>query len=177
MNQAPTKNWPGLKWGQDFKPGQFLVGAWFIKSTLARFDGGTENDTAGFYFVIDQILYAENPEADAPQQGIGAYFQYGYADENVSRLKHHFGGGMQWIGAIPTRDRDVWGTGISYVEFSDKNEAGFDDNYEAAFEVFYQAKITPYLFVDLNLQYIANPGGLSERGNALVPTVHVGIIF
>ena len=57
-----------------------------------------------------------------------------WADSGVFEVDCHLSTGATWIGAIPTRDEDVIGLGLSTVWFSD--DAGFWDNTESTVEAF-----------------------------------------
>lgn len=157
--------------------GRLGVGLWHNTGTFERFDGGTEKGTSGLYLVFDQTLWREDRGAGDSQQGVAAFFQYGYADANVSELKHHIGGGMYWTGALPGRDEDMLGVGASQVVFTSDPAAGFDYNSELALEFFYKLQITGWLNIGPDVQYIRNPGGTAAQDNALVGTVRVAITF
>jgi len=139
--------------------GRLGLGAWIHDGDFVRFDGGTDDQAAGFYLVFDQVLWRENPEDADDAQGLAGFFQYGYADEDVSSVAHHLGAGVVWTGAIPGRDDDVMGLGVTSVLLSDEAGSGFTDNTETAFELFYRLQITPFLSIKPDLQYIVNPGG------------------
>jgi porin len=76
-------------------------------------------------------------------------------------------------GPIPTRPADIFGVAASNAGLS--GDAGFSANYELAIEGFYRAFLTPWLFIQPDLQYIINPGGIHP--NALVGTVRVELDF
>jgi porin len=68
----------GVTWnfGPDALPGRFAGGGWGHTGSFARFDGGTDSGTAGFYFLLDQTLWHENPMAEDDEQGIGLFAQF-----------------------------------------------------------------------------------------------------
>ena len=157
--------------------GRFMAGFWRLEGDVGRFDGGnSESSTDGAYFVLDQTVYKENAGDKNCNQGIGFYLQYGFADEDVRAIKSHYGGGFQWTGAIDGRDSDVFGMGISNVELSDEPGAGFSDNNECAYEIFYKAAINNYMILQGDAQYIQNSGGVS-RSDALVLTLRLTILL
>ncbi len=168
----------GVLWGDGGRElaGRLGVGAWGHTGTFDRFDGGTENGTAGYYVVIDQTLWREKPDIEDDEQGVGVFFQYGYADPHVSEAQHHVGAGVVCVGAFPGRDADVFGFGASYVRFTDKTGAGFTDDAETAIEAFYKAQLLPWVSVKPDIQYIANPGGVDLK-DAVVGTVRVEVAF
>lgn len=164
----------GLKWslagGRDGRAG---FGGWHHTGTFDRFDGGTESGTSGAYFVADQTVWRENPDVESDAQGVGVYVQYGYADPSVSLFHHHVGAGFSWKGAVPGRDDDVFGVGLSYVRFA--GGAGLDHDGELATEAFYKFQLTPWVSVKPDLQYIHNPA--AGRSDALVATVRAVVDF
>ncbi len=157
-------------------PGRVGVGVWVHDGDFVRFDAGMEDRAVGFYFVLDQMLWRENSEDEEDSQGLAGFMQYGYADANLSSVEHHIGVGATWTGAIPERDDDVLGLGISVARLSDDPAAGFTDDAETAFELFYRLQLTPYIAVKPDLQFIKNPGG-AGADDALVGTVRVEISF
>ena len=154
--------------------GRFMAGYWYLDGDFNKLDGpGTQSSKDGFYLVLDQMVYKENNNKD-DNQGIGIYLQYGYTDEDISSIKAHYGAGFQWTGAIPSRDEDVWGMGVSHVDLSSDNTT-FRDNYERAFEVFYKGKISKNLTLQYDMQFIENPSG--QHTDALVHNLRVTFSF
>ena len=66
--------------------------------------------------------------------------------------------------------------GISNVELSDEAGAGFSDDYECAYEIFYRGAINNYMILQSDAQYIQNPGRVS-RDDALVLTLRLTILI
>jgi porin len=165
----------GLKWdaGQR-RDGRVGVGVWHHTGTFDRFDGGIKSGTDGFYIVVDQTLWCVHPDDDTDGRGIGAYLQYGHADQSVSEIRDHLGAGIAWTGMLPSRNDDVAGLGVSYVRLSDALEG---EGEEVAVEFFYKVQVTPWISVKPDLQYIRHPGGESGVDDALVATVRAVIDF
>jgi len=153
------------------------LGGWgHHTGTINQFDGGVEDGTAGFYLVSDQEVWHENVKAQEDEQGIGLFFQYGNADPDISEVQSHFGAGLVWTGAIPTRDEDVVGIGLSKVWFTDEPQSGLINDTEVALELFYKVQLFPWATIKPDLQYIANPGG-EGLADAVVGTVHIEVLF
>lgn len=134
-------------------PGRFAAGAWFHNGQFDRFDGASQSGTSGIYLLMDQKVYRESDDPE-DSQGVGVFAQYGYADPDVSPFGHHLGTGFTWTGAMPGRDQDVLGLGLSWAGLSRRPGAGF-----AA--------------VVFDLQHIANPSGRNDIPDALVGTVRM----
>jgi carbohydrate-selective porin OprB len=153
-------------------PGRLGIGGWHYNGSVERFDGGKISGSAGFYLVLDQMIWRAKPLALTEEQpkGIGMFFQYGFADAAVSEIKRHLGTGLVWRGPLPGREDDALGWGLTSVRLSDAAGAGFDKNYEVTVESFYKIQITPWVSAKPNLQYIINPSGARDVKNALVPS-------
>ena len=167
----------GLSWGNadtQKLPGRFAVGVWAHTGTFEEFDGGDQDGTEGFYLLLDQLIHREDPDDPDNEQGFGFFFQYGWADPDVSEVEHHVGAGIQVVGLLQGRDEDIAGIGITYVQLSD--DAGFDEDQEVTIEGFYLQRLAPFLSIQNDLQYIMDPGG-SDRKDALVSTTRAIIEF
>ena len=149
-------------------------------------------DYAG-YAVVNQMLW-HKPKTEA--QGIGVFFQVMRApeDRNVSSL--FIDGGLNWKGPIPGRSHDEAGIGITYAgigsalrQFSQDviYFTGLGAPYapgELVIEATYRLRLTPWLKVQPDLQYVINPGaGIptpqspTPLKNALVAGVRVTVDF
>ncbi len=157
-------------------PGRFAAGSWYHNGRFDRFDGSTQSGTGGIYFLVDQLVFRES-SAPEDGQGLGIFAQYGYADAEVSIFEHHFGTGLTWTGAIPDRDLDAVGLGLSLVELSQEPGAGFTERFELSTELFYSMQAAEYVSVVFDLQHIANPGGRRDVRDALVGTVRLLLEF
>lgn len=137
-------------------------------------DDSEDDGTAGFYATWDQQLFNERPDDPDDAQGLGIFLQYGRSDEDVIEAETYFGGGLQWTGAIPGRDADIFGLGAFHVNFSDALDLEKDS--ETAIELFYRAEITPWISVKPDLQYIVHPGG-NDVSDAFVVGLRVQLAF
>lgn len=154
-------------------PGKLGVGVWHHTGTFDRFDGGTERGTSGLYLQASQLIYSETGDNNDGCQGIGVFCRYGWADANVSVIEHHIGCGIAWTGALPTRDHDSFGLGINTALLSQEDGAGVDRRAETSVELFYKIQVMPWLYVQPDVQYIVNPGGVSDNQDALLATVRL----
>ena len=151
-------------------PGAYRIGLWYDPQPKDRFDGrGTKRDDAGFYLSFDQMVLKENAE-ETDSQGLGLFARYGVADSDVNEIKSFWSVGAQYQGLIPTRDDDVLGFGVAQGRLS--RAAGFTASHETAMELYYNAKITPWLSLTPSAQYVFHPGG--ER-NVMDDAVIVGV--
>ena len=163
----------GARWTTtDGLDGRLGVGVWHHNGTFARFDGGSEDGTTGYYAVFDQALWRKDE-----QRGVNLFAQYGYADERISEFVHHIGMGLTVSGLIPSRGDDLLGLMTSYAHLSDKAGAGFTEDYELAFELFYRVQINGSFSLKPDLQYITHPGGDASLNDAIVATLRGELTF
>lgn len=152
--------------------GQEWVTAWAVERILGG--DAVDDNTYGFYLTWDQEVYVENSDDPEDEQGIGIFAQYGWSDDNLFEAEQYYGLGMQWTGAIPTRNDDIFGVGVFHVLLS--NEAGFEKRHETVIELYYKAQLTPWLSLKPDLQYITNPGG-TKNDDAWVVGLRMEISF
>lgn len=134
----------------------------------------------GCYTSVDQMLWKESYAGD-DDQGLGAFFQYGYAPGNRNFMQNYFGGGFVYKGLLPNRDQDVFGVAFADVQFSNPYRQVQADNgtevgnSETAIETFYKCIVGPNLSLQPDIQYIANPGG--QYKDAFLPGLRFESIF
>jgi len=152
----------------------------------------------GFYWIVDQALYHEPtpaapapaglskdgksmasgkdaaPAADAPQQGLGWFGRIAFEPQDRNFVSFYFDTGLVYTGLIPTRDADQLGLAFGYAQLSNgavrtmEDESSKGAGAEMVLEATYSAQITPWLSVQPNAQFIINPGGNQDLGNAFV---------
>jgi carbohydrate-selective porin OprB len=55
--------------------------------------------------------------------------------------------------------------------------AGYTEDSETAFELYYSAAVTPWLNISPSIQYISNPGGSKAVSDAIILGLRVLMIF
>lgn len=161
------------------RPGRVRGGVLYYTGEFAAWDGGSQSSAAGYYVMLEQRLWRENPTAggaEADPQGICACLEFDWADANVFELSRHGSAIATWTGALPGRDADVIGAGVSWAEFTDRAASDFTEDAETAFEAFYTFEVRPGLTIQPDVQYILNPGG-GDLTDALVATVRISAAF
>ncbi len=156
--------------------GRFAIGAWHHTGDFDRFDGGVDDGAEGLFALIEQQVWAENPDVEDDEQGVTVFGQYGYADQDLSEVAHHIGGGLSWIGPISGRDDDATGAMLSYIDLSDEPGSGFVDD-ETILELFYKVQLTPAVSIKPDMQFIFDPSGDSTVDDAIVGALRVEIAF
>ncbi len=138
-------------------PGAWEIGAAYISGGDVS---GTSLPTGhGYYVQLEQFIYRENVCDEADTQGLGIFVSYFPRFSSgaipVSAIGDDFVAGIVYRGLIPCRDEDVLGAGVAWAELFLGGT-----NEETVVEFFYKARITPYLHLQPDLQYIASPSGI-----------------
>lgn len=169
-------------WGQDL-PGVYRVGGWyhsgswdvFFNDIGGRLKPRTHRGNAGLYLSFDQELLKENPSAEDDEQGLGAFFQFGWAPSSYNEITRYYGVGFQYVGLIPGRDEDVTGLAMYHASLSGKVQSLERRHSETAVELYHKLQLTPSLSLKPDIQYIVNPGG--DGKDAIVAGVRLEIAF
>ena len=175
------------RWGTgdaaDARPGRLTLGGWGSTSRLVRFDGRPQHGTGGEYLIAEQTLWRPPTAAggDDPR-AVTVFAQYGHGDRQVSGIVDYAGGGLVWTGPLsavltdPARRADNAGVGVAYAALSTVPGLGFAGRSELSAEAFYGLKLTPYLIVKPDVQYIVRPAYAPGR-DAVVFTIRGTLAF
>jgi carbohydrate-selective porin OprB len=157
--------------------GHAAVGSWGHSGRFPQFsrDGAAPkaDGTGGAYAFVDQALYVREAAAGEPEQNVGAFLQYGWADPYVSPVAQHFGGGLAASGVVPGRPDDAMGVGATFAQLGHARDVAH--NVEAAVEGFYKLHLAAWSNLKLDLQYVGHPGG--QQRDAVVGTVRLEVDF
>lgn len=171
--------WEGGDRGLD---GRLALGGWYHSGNFDRFETmgrrrttPTQQGTEGWYTILDQTLWRENPATEDDEQGIKMYASYAHADPDVSEVDHNVNLGVIWTGLIPERNDDIVGAGMNYVHFTQSGDTEFV-SHEAAYELFYKLQLTPAIAIKPDIQYIHSPGG-EGLSDACVGTLRIELTF
>lgn len=163
-------------------PGHYWFGAYWSSWTYGQFgDPDRAKGAYGFYWHADQMVYQEAPGSD---QGLTLWTAFVYSpQQNIAKVPFEANAGVVYKGLIPTRDDDYTVFGIVYGNFS-RNYARNQDNmgdgyprYELVLEGNYKIQLNKFAFVQPDVQYVINPGGTGNLGNALVLGAQMGVTF
>lgn len=156
--------------------GAYRVGFWYDPQPKDRFDGGSERDDMGLYASLDQVLLRESDDP-ADSQGLGVFFRFGCADQDLNAVRTFWSAGAQYQGLLPGRDADVLGVGVARCRLTDAAGAGFTARHETALEAYYAIQVAPWLTVSPHVQFVANPGGDGTVPDAAILGVRVQAAF
>jgi len=192
-------------WG-DGLPGQFKAGFWAQSGRMADvLAESTDSGNFGWYFIADQMLYRE-AEAGAADgsgkavaggkggksfespdqvsgQGLGWFGRLAFQKGDRNFVDFYFDTGLAYRGLIPGRDDDTVGVGFAFAQVGGAAggqllaEGSRGIGGEMVLEATYQAQITPWLAIQPDLQFIINPGGTRDFGNALVVGGRLAVTF
>jgi porin len=167
-------------------PGNYRLGLWYDGRDRTLFiddlDGIRQprfkSNTVGFYLSFDQMLYKEN---DRPKdtQGLGAFFRFGHAKEEVSRIEDFWSIGAQYQGLIPTREDDVLAFGVAQSIRSGRYRQEIDAraDRETVYELYYKIAVTPWLAITPDFQFLRNAGALGTHKDVFVAGIRFRLIF
>ncbi|MFO8014883.1 MAG: carbohydrate porin [Phycisphaerae bacterium] len=163
-----------LPCGERRLPGAYRVGFW-INHYAEYLDGrGSTRDVPGLYVSLDQMVLKENADPE-DGQGLGAFFRYARADEEIREVYRFWSGGFQYRGLIAGRDEDVLGFGFAHGRLAP--DAGFTADHETIYEVYYSIRVAPRLAVSPHVQHVVNPGGDDSVEDATVVGVRIQASF
>jgi len=118
---------------------------------------------------------------DNPAEGWGIFGQTFIADGNPNQYRWFVNAGVGGTSPIPGRNLDRFGVGYFNTSFSQDLAAslntllGIDIGAERGIEAFYNAAVTPWFRIALDLQYIRP--GVHDFGNAFVAGMSAQVKF
>ena len=130
-------------------PGVYRVGGWYHSGVFdvymndlgGRLPIRSHGGNAGVYLNFDQLLYRECPESEGDEQGLGMFFQFGWAPSKYNEISQYYGFGGQYVGLIPARDEDITGFGMYHVSLSGRVQSLEGRYSETAIELFHKFQI------------------------------------
>lgn len=164
----------GLRW-QGLGGGRAGVGYWRIGGRRdAGDDGIVPVSTGGQYIALDQTLW--NSSRGEATRTVGAFFQAGLADPQLSPTSSHIGGGLVGRGLLPGRPNDTVGLGVTVVRLA---PAAPDEptSRELVFETFHRFVLTQWMALKPDLQFFRHPGGTPGRRTIVAGTVRIEVVF
>lgn len=185
------RNWRAGNTGLPLKA---LVGGWYTSGNFPTWQGSSQPIGGGYFFATQAVfIESRTRAANTTDQAIGAEVYWGEPSLRVGRLQglfvwatgefslpstaamdQWFEVGAHYRGLVPGRNEDVTAiafyTGFFSQDLRDVQEAASapPQTYEAGLELGYRAYLTPYLYLQPNLQWIFNPGGSHQYEDAFV---------
>jgi porin len=154
--------------------GRLGVGAWQEPAVSPTIDGKRSRFPAAPFVVFDHDLWRRRPEKDDDATGIGLFAQYGRAARGQGAVVQHRGIGLRWTGALPGRDEDVVGVGVTAIDFAPLG-IGTGTGREVAFGPFFKWQAAGWLAVKPDIQWVRNAGGNRSGGYSVATTLRIKI--
>lgn len=131
------------------------------------------DDNYGGYGIVEQALWEETED-----QGLSVFLLGGGAPDDRNTVDFHLGGGVNYTGLIPVRDKDQIGVAVSYASVSNKErEAEGLDHGETAIEGTYRFVVNDYVTAQPDFQYVINPGADLTIKNTTIAALRLEIIY
>ncbi|GGY20811.1 porin [Rhodanobacter panaciterrae] len=151
-------------------------------------DGSFEqhNGRSGGYVVANHMVYREGPDS-----ACGLYFgaMAGVGDAATAKFRYFWMAGGHFQGTFPGRDDDVVAFMVAYARTNSRLTRYQEDRdsvtpgavgiqtYESVAEIDYGARLTPWLVLRPNLQYVIHPGGTGKIPDAFVIGLYTQVTF
>jgi porin len=140
--------------------GNYRLGLWHHSGDFAATGDGSNSkmlsDDFGFYLMFEQLVFKEQHNDD-DDQGLGLFFQYGWAPRDRNPVWRYIGAGLSYKGLIEGREHDTLNVGLNYSWLAGSESAENSRTHLANIEVFYMVWMTSWLSLQPDIQYYDNP--------------------
>lgn len=167
-------------------PGSYRAGGWynpgarpvFFDDLGGRLAPRQRGDDVGLFVGFDQMVWKENA-APKDKQGLGVFAKYGFAHGDINFVEHFWSVGGQYQGLIPGRDKDVLGFGVAQSVVSGDYRREIDGvmDRETVYELYYRIKLTPWLSLTPDFQFINQPSASQDSRDAFVAGLRLRVNF
>lgn len=161
-------------------PGRYMVGAWEMSDSTgvdvaqsydpnaAAVYYNTYNRNFGAYAQFEQMVYKEKKDDDNDMQGLVVFGQFGISPSDRNDMSRYVGGGLHYKGPIPKRDNDLCGLAVASGSFASRlgDMVGMVGD-ETAIEAFYRVQVTPWFYLQPDVQFITRPLGYYDSSVAI----------
>ncbi len=161
---------------EDQEPtGSYKIGGYYHSANyLCRVDAEeVHNGQSGFYFVMDQNLFVKDHNK---VDGLRMFGQIGWNPSPSSFVDFYCGGGVTYTSLFAKDGRDQMGIGIAHTSINNKILPEFDQfgiGAESAIEFTYNYRVTDYLEIQPDLQYIVKTKKEENDRNAMVGIIRI----
>ena len=149
--------------------GNYRLGLWHHSGDFAATGDGSNSkmfsDNSGFYLMFEQLVFKEQPN-DGDDQGLGVFFQFGWAPSDRNPIWRYMGAGFSYKGFFAGREHDTLNVGLNYAWLAGSAPEGNSRTHLANIELFYIARLTSWCSLQPDIQYYANPEEDHETGFA-----------
>lgn len=154
---------------------RMVLGAWKYYGQRLGWNGSKQIEY-GVYVSAESRVFSER---NSSEEGLNAFVRFGMTNPRINQFSHYLGGGLSYTGLLSGRTEDVLGLAISLPVNGNKYQqfTRYEFGNEAITEVTYFAEVLPFLSVQFDLQYIANPNQAPNLDNAIVTGVRSVVHF
>ncbi len=146
------------------KQGKYLAGNWIKTGKYNSYKDKTERNNYGFYTGFDQKVLDRFEDKSG---GLNIFGQFGYARNDINDVPYYYGIGAVFKGITEKRKEDSIGIGFSLHQFNRQLHKIEHKTAEKVIELFYKIKITEFLYIQPDIQYIIRPSGNEKNAFAI----------
>jgi len=140
--------------------------------------GNRRSGTYQVYATLQQKLWQS---AAKPTGGLSGFLAVTYAPPGLNTIEHFVDGGLVYIGLVPGRDTDALGLFALFGQFSSdlrrsQVESGAPGmNHESILELNYQYNVTPWFYLQPDVQGVLRPNGTGRVADSFVMAMQIGV--
>ncbi|MBR2069438.1 MAG: carbohydrate porin [Candidatus Gastranaerophilales bacterium] len=154
------------------KSGKYLIGNWLKTGKYETFNDTTRCNNYGFYIGFEQKLI---DRFDDKSGGLSMFSQFGYARNSINDVPYYYGAGLVFKGITEKRKDDSIGLAFGWHQFDKELNKANNQTAESVVELFYKIKLTNFLYIQPDIQYIIKPSG--NEKNAIAVGLRSCIVF
>ena len=156
-------------------PGEYTIGGLYDSNKFSSlsFPAGKVGGNYNLYAMFQQMVYRDG--GPRSQKGLTVWGEVAISpNPSVSSMPYFLGGGLSYLGLIPSRGKDIASIGAIYGNLS-----GYipQRSGETVIESNYRMTLTPWLSMAPDFQYVIKPGGSSTVSNAVVLGAQLAVTF
>ena len=157
----------------DGKEGKYFLGGWIKTNKNYDFETNElKRNNFGGYLGFEQKITEKYEDGSG---GANIFGQFGYAREGINDVPYYGGIGAVYKGIGKKRKEDSIGLAFNWHQFDKTLKHLENKTAEKVVEVFYKIKVTNFLYIQPDIQYIIKPDGTDK--NALAFGVRTYISF
>ncbi|MFA6596693.1 MAG: carbohydrate porin [Ignavibacteriaceae bacterium] len=183
-----TSEFGSIKKKDELLDSKIALGVWtyttdFEKNNFTEYSGNiiSLEKNYGLYLTAEKKLVSNS---ENPNRNLAGFFRIGYANKNINPVDFYFGGGLKLTGLFSGREEDELGlavalahTSSTFRKTSEILENTFIKSQEIDLEATYILKLTPWLIIQPDIQYLIDPSYCTSSGSAFVMGSRVQLIF
>ncbi len=146
------------------KEGKYLIGNWIKTGKYEAYNNSSHHNNYGFYAGFEQKL---TDRFEDKSGGLSLFSQFGYARNSINDVPYYYGGGLVFKGITKKRKDDSIGLAYGWHQFDKALHKIENRTAEQVIELFYKIKLTNFLYIQPDIQYIIKPSGNEKNAFAL----------